>query len=468
MRAVFISYRRDDAEGQAGRLFKDLREHLGDDAVFMDVVDIEPGRDFRHAIDRQLASCGVLLAVIGKAWLDVKDESGRRRLDDPADFVRIETATALKRDIPVIPVLVQGAKMPKAEQLPQDLADLAYRNAAEITHARWDSDVQLLIKALRAHVGAGDGDPDLAAASSGARDAQARPAAPGAARPARDEAETALSLPASPRRPIGGVIVAVALAAIGVGGYIAYDRAERQAAEEAEAQRVAQEKAEPEKPALAALQAEAARLAEERAAAQAEAERAAQEKAALEVQQARAAAEKAAAEKAAAEAEAGRAIAEARAAKAAEAAAARADAERAAVQRAADTSRRTSRLPDSAAAVQSAAAKTTRYQGTIYTTNPCNNQALTVNVAVFLSIQTLPDKVVVVEQLSGNAGGLEVNLRGSAEFPRPAPSYDVPIRGQWRNRGALVFTSTGVDRVIADQSGTPSGDLIQRLDNRCQ
>jgi TIR domain len=152
MRAIFISYRRDDAEGQAGRLFDDLVSHFGEGAVFMDVAGIEPGTDFRRAIDAHVASCGVLLAVIGKSWLDAKDESGRRRLEDAGDFVRLETASALKRDIPVVPVLVQDAKMPRAEQLPSDLKELAYRNGVELTHARWDSDVQVLVKTLERHV----------------------------------------------------------------------------------------------------------------------------------------------------------------------------------------------------------------------------------------------------------------------------------------------------------------------------
>lgn len=152
MRSIFISYRRNDTEGQAGRLFDDLVMQFGDGSVFMDVSGIEPGRDFRRAIDEQVASCGVLLAMIGKDWFDAKDESGRRRLDDPQDFVRLETASALKRDIPVIPVLVRGASMPRADQLTPDLAELAYRNAVELTHARWDSDVQVLVNALRPHV----------------------------------------------------------------------------------------------------------------------------------------------------------------------------------------------------------------------------------------------------------------------------------------------------------------------------
>ena len=145
MKGIFISYRREDAEGQAGRLFDNLSVHFGKNSVFMDVTGIEPGLDFRKAIDHEVSACGVLLAVIGKHWIDAKDESSRRRLDDPNDFVRLETATALKRDIPVIPVLVQGARMPSADQLPADLEALVWRNAVELTHARWDSDVELLI-----------------------------------------------------------------------------------------------------------------------------------------------------------------------------------------------------------------------------------------------------------------------------------------------------------------------------------
>ena len=149
MRAIFISYRRDDTEGQAGRLFQQLRESFGEDMVFMDVATIEPGVDFRKAIEKNTAACGVLLALIGRDWVSLTDAEGHRRLDNPDDFVRLETASALRRDIPVIPVLVQGARMPRADELPADLKDLAYRNSVELTHARWDSDVALLVKALR-------------------------------------------------------------------------------------------------------------------------------------------------------------------------------------------------------------------------------------------------------------------------------------------------------------------------------
>lgn len=134
VRAIFLSYRRDDAEGEASRLFDSLTAEFGADKVFMDVTGIEPGRDFRKVIDKNVASCGVLLAMIGKGWIDAKDDAGRLRLDDPMDFVRLETASALRRDIPVIPVLVHGGRMPRPEQLPEDLKDLAYRNAVELTH----------------------------------------------------------------------------------------------------------------------------------------------------------------------------------------------------------------------------------------------------------------------------------------------------------------------------------------------
>lgn len=149
VRGIFLSYRRDDAEGQAGRLYGDLAQAFGEGFVFMDVAGIGAGLDFRKVIDKHVTSCAVLLALIGPEWLDAKDSTGSRRLDDPTDFVRLETAAALRRDIPVVPILVRGARMPRPEQLPEDLKDLAYRNGAELTHARWSSDVEILVKELK-------------------------------------------------------------------------------------------------------------------------------------------------------------------------------------------------------------------------------------------------------------------------------------------------------------------------------
>jgi len=119
----------------------------------MDVAGIEAGRDFRKAIEESVATCGVLLVVIGPTWVTSQNEAGTRRLDDPEDFVREEVAAALRREIPVIPVLVRGAQMPRADQLPDGLKNLAFRNCVELTHARWRSDVQLLMEPLRRLVG---------------------------------------------------------------------------------------------------------------------------------------------------------------------------------------------------------------------------------------------------------------------------------------------------------------------------
>jgi hypothetical protein len=159
-RAIFISYRRDDSEGESGRLFDDLVRAYGDDSVFMDVAGIQPGLDFRKAIDDNVATCGVLLAVIGPTWATVTGSDGARRLDNPNDYVRLEIGSALKRGIPVIPVLVHEAHMPALELLPDDLRDLRYRNSVELTHARWNSDVALLVNALKSYVGGAPAHPE--------------------------------------------------------------------------------------------------------------------------------------------------------------------------------------------------------------------------------------------------------------------------------------------------------------------
>jgi hypothetical protein len=144
MSGVFISYRREDTAGYAGRLFDALVLRFGEPDVFMDLTDITPGSDFAEAIDRELSSCQLLLVLIGRNWLTSGDEQGHRRLQDPQDFIRREVATALARNIFVVPVLVQGARMPTAEQLPEDLKTLARRQAIELSDSRWDTDVARL------------------------------------------------------------------------------------------------------------------------------------------------------------------------------------------------------------------------------------------------------------------------------------------------------------------------------------
>jgi hypothetical protein len=134
---IFISYRRGDAPAYAGRLYDQLAERFGDENVFMDVDTIEPGADFVARIEDAVGSAAALLVVMGRGWVDAKDELGRRRLDDPEDFVRLEVASALQRNVRVIPVLVGGATMPESEQLPAVLASLSRRNALLVSDLDW-------------------------------------------------------------------------------------------------------------------------------------------------------------------------------------------------------------------------------------------------------------------------------------------------------------------------------------------
>ena len=146
---VFISYRRDDSAGHAGRVMDRLERELGRDLLFMDVDAIPFGTNFSKVLHEEVAKCGVLLAVIGPNWSDARDENGNRRLDDPNDFVRIEIAAALQRNIPVIPILLDGARIPNADQLPEDLKELALRNGMEIRHASFHNDMNRLIRGLK-------------------------------------------------------------------------------------------------------------------------------------------------------------------------------------------------------------------------------------------------------------------------------------------------------------------------------
>lgn len=132
-RRVFISYRRDDSATIVGRIADRLVRDLGEANVFKDVDNIPFGVDFVEHLDREVRKCTVLFAVIGRQWLQTQAD-GRRRLDDPNDFVRIEIGSALRRQIPVVPLLVDGASMPRAEDLPEDLKPLARRNGIEIRH----------------------------------------------------------------------------------------------------------------------------------------------------------------------------------------------------------------------------------------------------------------------------------------------------------------------------------------------
>jgi TIR domain len=148
MHNVFISYRRDDTAGNAGRLADSLEPFLGSGQIFRDVQDIHPGDDFVKAIEQNLQNTTVVLIVIGKDWLNAKDALGQFRLNDPKDFVRLEIETALQHNHQIIPVLVDNATMPKPEDLPEAIAPMASRQAIEIADTRWDEDINRLLKVL--------------------------------------------------------------------------------------------------------------------------------------------------------------------------------------------------------------------------------------------------------------------------------------------------------------------------------
>ena len=145
---IFISYRREDTAYPAGWLFDRLSEHFDSGEVFKDVDSIELGDDFVEEISAAVGSCDVLLALIGEQWLSITDQSGVRRLDDPGDFVRVEIEAALSRNVRVIPILVDGATMPSADEVPQSLAGLSRRQALELSPSRFDFDSGRLLTVL--------------------------------------------------------------------------------------------------------------------------------------------------------------------------------------------------------------------------------------------------------------------------------------------------------------------------------
>jgi formylglycine-generating enzyme required for sulfatase activity len=146
---IFISYRRDDSAAAAGRVNDRLEHEFGRESLFMDVDAIPLGVDFVNVLGAEVAKCDVLLAIIGPNWLDAKDEEGNRRLNNQHDFVLIEIAAALTRNIPVIPILLDGTRVPKAGQLPDELKSLARRNGLDVRHASFRGDMDRLVRALR-------------------------------------------------------------------------------------------------------------------------------------------------------------------------------------------------------------------------------------------------------------------------------------------------------------------------------
>lgn len=147
MAEIFISYRREDAGGYAGRVEEGLERIFGVGSAFRDVVDLRPGEDYLHALNARISSAVAVLVVIGPRWLTA-ERDGRRRLDGADDVVRQEVKSALASGKPVFPVLVGGATMPEAMMLPPDLVDLSRYQAVQLTDVGWDGDLKRLADVL--------------------------------------------------------------------------------------------------------------------------------------------------------------------------------------------------------------------------------------------------------------------------------------------------------------------------------
>jgi TIR domain-containing protein len=180
---IFISYRRDDDPFAAGRLYDVLSAKFGADQVFMDLDTLEPGEDFWEVIKEALERADVQLALIGRGWLTASDQTGKRRLDAKDDFVRREIALALKGGLRVIPVLINGATMPPANELPSSIKRLTTRNAVQLTAATWRAEVARLVTSL-------EHEPSLADEPAQAESSSTTPSAPDA-----DELAARLQVP---------------------------------------------------------------------------------------------------------------------------------------------------------------------------------------------------------------------------------------------------------------------------------
>ena len=145
---IFLCYRREDTQGFARGIYQSLAGAYGHEHVFRDIDSTPAGVRFSTWIESRVGQCSVMVVLIGDAWLSAKDRAGQRRLDLPRDWVRQEIEAALRRDIPIIPIRIQGASMPSEDELPASIADLAGFQSAEVTDSRWDFDVGLLIQAI--------------------------------------------------------------------------------------------------------------------------------------------------------------------------------------------------------------------------------------------------------------------------------------------------------------------------------
>jgi hypothetical protein len=205
---IFLNYRREDTRGYAGRLYDRLSHRFGEDQILRDVDAIPPGIDYVEQIDQLVRQCDLMLVLIGETWLSVQGAGGRRRLHEPGDLVSLEIAAGLERGIPVIPVLIQGARMPDEEELPDRIRALARRNALEMSDSHWNHDYQRLTWAIEELTGravsqdhleqpvdpSGKGAPDSSDQSVPTRDKEPTAKSSGANRPMRRLPTAALAV----------------------------------------------------------------------------------------------------------------------------------------------------------------------------------------------------------------------------------------------------------------------------------
>jgi hypothetical protein len=428
MPAIYISYRKEDTQGAAAHLYKNLTEAFGRQAVFMDVAGSQPGRDVRDVVDDHLVSCAAMLVIIGKDWVGARDESGQRLLDNPSDPVRIETAAALTQDLPVIPVLVQGAGMLQPADLPPDLADLAFRNPVTLLQSQWGSDVETLVTLLQSLVrGQATGSPtDVAGA---AVDPPREPPRP-AARVARPQPVGGL-----PWRTMLAATVAIIVMAAGVYAFMASRPRPVDKANSAPTPAVAIVKAPA--PAAAPVSVPSPKPGASATAvpAPAPAPKAGNDRAKTVTDQKPPPPAKA----------------EAVIAAAAPASAVARDA-----------------VPREAApSPVSAGARTLGFQKWTLNSGGCGAGALTVTGTARFSIEKTSDAVVVTEEFRGSGGGFEVLVSGQVEFSQEQASYEIPTSGQWTGPGRS-FKSTGLDRVTTSGDGlTPRSANVVKLQSLC-
>lgn len=464
MPAIFISYRKDDTPGAAAHLFKNLAEAFGPGSVVMDVGRGEPGPDARRVIDAQVAGTAVMLVVIGKTWLDARDDAGQRCLENPLDLVRLETASALELKHPVIPVLVHGAAMVQPADLPPELADLALRNPVTLTQSQWGSDVETLVSLLQGLL-QGWAPAAPSAAAGLATGAQGQAATP------RERIVRPTPVGKTPWRGMLAGLGLIVVAALGVYALmVSRPPPDRMAAKQPPTatsgggQAVAARADLPPTPMkpMTPTPPDAAR---------AEPPSAAKPSSIVATGPAAAAAAAAAAEATSAntartDVEAARKVGELKAAELKSAQGKAAEPKTAPVAKAelpaAPQAPTTAPLPSA----PTGAARVLNFQKWTLNAGGCGAGPVTVTGTARFSVEKTSDAIVVTEEFRGSGGGFDVVVTGQVEFSREQTSYDIPTSGQWTG-SARTFKTAGTDRVTTPDGITPKGASVVKFLSLC-